>query len=159
MDLIHQERADDALLDELAEASETVDTPPIPIYEPDGETPKLNKDGKHRHVIFVLHRPGAAEGRRFAKFQRGQTSLKSKKIKGPSQQETSTEAIRICLPKFRSATEPEIMALLISTGGYLGDNAKLANACLRLLGQNFDEKDDEEDEQRWASEEQLPTLS
>ena len=103
--------------------------------------------------------PNTAQGIEFGKFQRGKS--KGKSVKLPSQQELSIKALRICLPDFRSNNPDELLAVIVQTGGYLGENAVLVNACLNLLGQNFEDqdRDDDEAEERWAGDGNLPTSS
>lgn len=138
----------------LTKASPTIQVD-VPIYEADGKTRKVDQDGRMVLFVFTLHRPTAGEGLSFAKFQRGKA--KGKKITTPSQQETAIEAIKTCLPSYRSNSNAEILNVIVHTGGYLGDNAVLVNACLRLLGQNFDDAEEDDETPRWASEADLPT--
>lgn len=147
--------------DELAELgnlppTEDVD---VPVYLSDGKTRKTNEEGKLVDWRFTLERPNAAAGKRFTQFQRG--ILKKKKLIQPSQQELAIEAIKTCIPRFRPWNDAQMMGLLVQVGGYIGDNAVLANACLRMLGQNLDAGDEEDgdDIKRWADDETVPSSS
>ena len=143
----------------LTQVTPTVEVT-APIYEADGRTPKTDEEGREVEFIFTLHRPNTAQGIEFGKFQRGKS--KGKSVKLPSQQELSIKALRICIPDFRSNRPDEVLAVIVQTGGYLGENAVLVNACMNLLGQNFEDQDrddQEEREERWADDGNLPTSS
>ena len=140
----------------LTKVTPTIDVP-VPIYLSDGKTRKTDDDGRFVEFIFNLHRPTTATGLAFGKFQRGKT--KGKKMTLPAQQEQAIRAMRICLPQFASNQDDEILAVIVQTGGYLGENAKLVNACMRLLGQNFDDQDEDDEPDKWAGAGDLPTSS
>lgn len=153
MNAVHEIAADDLIA--LTQAEPTLRVH-VPAYQADGRTRLQNEEGALVEYAFTLHRPTTASGLRFAKFQRGKT--KGKKVTLPSQQEMAIEAIRICVPDLESHPADQVLNLIVRTGGYLGENAKLVNACMSLLGQNMGDSEEEEDEpQRWASDDDLPS--
>lgn len=145
----------DSEIEELQEVGDTVEVK-VKLYQKDGLTRETDPEtGALRNGKFTLHYPTPADAKAFAEFQRG--VQKKKKIIAPSQQEVAVRALRYTLPKCRDASEAAILAMLRRTGGYLGDNAELANAALGILGQNFgDTEEQAEPVEKWADEEQTP---
>ena len=121
----------------------------IPMYEGDGRTRLRDDQGRLVEGRFTLHRPTPAEGIAFGQF------LQPVESPSPPQQEIATRAIRTAIPTYRDSTDDEIFAVLIQTGGYLGSNARLASACLGVLGINLTGGQDEP-EKKWADDDQLP---
>lgn len=147
----------DVFLDEnilaLAEADPIQDLQ-VPAFQADGKTHMLDENGQRKVFLFRLNRPNAGVGKTFSAFQRGKISRKGRIVQ-PSQQEVAIRAVRACLPDVRELTTDQVLTIIIRTGGYVGDNALLVNECMRMLGQNFDDQDD--DEEKGFTENQIPS--
>ena len=122
----------------------------IPMYEGDGRTRLRDDQGRLVEGRFTLHRPTPAEGIAFGKFLQGATPDDA-----PSQQAIACRAVQTVIPTYHDSTDGDVLLVLVQTGGYLGSNAELANACLGVLGINLTGGQDEP-ESRWASDDQLP---
>ena len=143
----------DSELEQLTELPPTIEVD-IPMYQADGKTRREDEEGRLIEGKFTLHRPTPAAAKAFAEFQRG--VQKKKKIIAPSQQEVAIRALRTVIPRYRQYSDEKLLAVLVQTGGYLGDNAALANACLNILGQNFEDQEENEPAAPWAAEDVVP---
>jgi len=122
----------------------------VPLYEGDGRTRATDSNGAEQVGNFTLTRPTPAEGIAFGKFLQGDAPDDA-----PSQQAIAIQAVKYALPHYRNSSDGDVLLVLVQTGGYLGENAVLANACLGVLGINL-KASQAEPEKRWATDEQLP---